>query len=282
MTNKPTIPTKTSQLTNDSGFITSIPSEYVTETELNDKGYLTQHQDLTNYATKTQVNAFDTLTLGINENDGLMYIYKQGVPMGLGVELGVKGDVIGYIDSDNNIILSGALANDTYTVKYEAEDGIYVDIGSLSLGSTPEEPEEPEEPIEIINQIPLSIGSDGKPFNGGQGWKTGYRLSGSSGNESAQSDVEVTGFIPCKMGDTIYIKGIMDDGTHVMGIYDSSFTTIATVTIKEKLTLDGSVTSVTINSNFSGNKDETNTAYFRISADTIDNNSSITVNQRLT
>jgi hypothetical protein len=34
LANKPTIPIKTSQLNNDSGFITSIPSEYVTETEL--------------------------------------------------------------------------------------------------------------------------------------------------------------------------------------------------------------------------------------------------------
>ena len=38
------IPTKTSQLENDSNFLTSVPSEYVTETELNAKGYLTQHQ----------------------------------------------------------------------------------------------------------------------------------------------------------------------------------------------------------------------------------------------
>ena len=36
------IPTKTSQLTNDSGFITSIPSDYVTESELNAKGYATE------------------------------------------------------------------------------------------------------------------------------------------------------------------------------------------------------------------------------------------------
>ena len=36
------IPTKTSQLTNDSGFITSIPSEYITESELNAKGYATE------------------------------------------------------------------------------------------------------------------------------------------------------------------------------------------------------------------------------------------------
>ena len=46
LTNKPTMPTKTSQLTNDSGFITTVPSEYITETELNTKGYLTQHQDI--------------------------------------------------------------------------------------------------------------------------------------------------------------------------------------------------------------------------------------------
>ena len=34
LANKPTIPTKTSQLTNDSGYITSIPNEYINETEL--------------------------------------------------------------------------------------------------------------------------------------------------------------------------------------------------------------------------------------------------------
>lgn len=43
-----TVPTNTSDLTNDSGFITinDIPEEYVTESELNDKGYLTEHQDI--------------------------------------------------------------------------------------------------------------------------------------------------------------------------------------------------------------------------------------------
>ena len=75
---KPTIPTKTSELTNDSGFITSIPEEYVTETELSGKnyatvsqipsldgyateawvgeqGYLTEHQDISNLATKEEL-----------------------------------------------------------------------------------------------------------------------------------------------------------------------------------------------------------------------------------
>ena len=35
------IPTKVSQLQNDSNFLTSVPAEYITETELNDKGYIT-------------------------------------------------------------------------------------------------------------------------------------------------------------------------------------------------------------------------------------------------
>lgn len=41
---KTDLPTKTSQLTNDSGYITSIPDEYITETELNAKGYATTSQ----------------------------------------------------------------------------------------------------------------------------------------------------------------------------------------------------------------------------------------------
>lgn len=55
------IPTKTSELTNDSGYITSIPEEYVTETELDEKGYLTEHQDLSAYALKTEIPSVDGL-----------------------------------------------------------------------------------------------------------------------------------------------------------------------------------------------------------------------------
>lgn len=38
-----------------SRYLTSIPEEYVTETELNAKGYLTEHQDLSSYALKTEI-----------------------------------------------------------------------------------------------------------------------------------------------------------------------------------------------------------------------------------
>ena len=38
-----------------SGFITEIPAEYITETELNSKGYLTEHQSLDGYAKTTDI-----------------------------------------------------------------------------------------------------------------------------------------------------------------------------------------------------------------------------------
>lgn len=53
---KTDVPTSTSQLTNDSNFITSIPSEYITETELTTKGYLTEHQDISEKADKTELH----------------------------------------------------------------------------------------------------------------------------------------------------------------------------------------------------------------------------------
>ena len=59
-----TVPTKTSELTNNSGFITiedvpvlEIPEEYVTETELNDKGFLTEHQDISHLASRNWVES---------------------------------------------------------------------------------------------------------------------------------------------------------------------------------------------------------------------------------
>lgn len=56
------VPTKTSDLTNDSEFLTGVPSEYVTDTELSEKGYQTQAQVETlvtgkGYQTATQVNS---------------------------------------------------------------------------------------------------------------------------------------------------------------------------------------------------------------------------------
>lgn len=198
---KPTIPTKTSQLTNDSGFLTqhqslsgyaktadhytkteadgkyqtkgnyltsvpseyvtetelankkyltSVPSEYITETELNAKGYLTQHQDLSAYAKKTEIPTVPTkisvfnndagylvktsLSLGI-ASDGLIYLFVNGEPVGTGIPQGQSGDVFGYVDENNTVVLNGNLADGTYSVKYEMEDGRTINIGNMVLDS---------------------------------------------------------------------------------------------------------------------------------------------------
>ena len=56
-TTEENIPTKTSQLTNDSGYLTSIPDEYVTETKLNSAiSGKANTSDLNNYYTKTETN----------------------------------------------------------------------------------------------------------------------------------------------------------------------------------------------------------------------------------
>jgi hypothetical protein len=40
----------------DKGYLTDIPNYYITETELNAKGYLTEHQDISG---KVDVSAFE-------------------------------------------------------------------------------------------------------------------------------------------------------------------------------------------------------------------------------
>lgn len=68
------------------------------------------------------------------------------------------------------------------------------------------------------NLVPLSTEADGKTiYNGGLGYKNGYRLS-SSGAEKTQSGSVVTGFIPAKRGDVIRMKGVTW-GTTVSGGY---------------------------------------------------------------
>ena len=89
-TARDSIPTKTSQLTNDSGYITNIPDEYITETELNAKGYATTSQIPTvptnvseftndaNYASETFVsNKIAEAQLGGGEVDLSGYVTKE-------------------------------------------------------------------------------------------------------------------------------------------------------------------------------------------------------------
>ena len=513
LTNKPTIPTKTSELTNDSKFITSIPSEYVTETELNAKGYLTEHQDISNkvdkvsgkglstndYTTseknklagieagannvkvytakecttftsddgtctplavqkavglfppkahehsqyltehqdisgKADKSELNSLTLGVH-TDGMIYLFKNGQPIGNGVTQSTQsGDVVGYVDSENNIVLSGKLADGTYKLKYEMEDGKKLDVGSVTFTSAPftnlADPTSPDwlpdhrlsfttgEARELVghlftnfipakagdvirvkgldmltytagyhlaicgykadksygggavytsasqsqsgdgakdmitvdgdiqtytlmerkgasnsansslayiridgvlksgytsndviitvneeivssddsnkpsytNQIPLSVASDGTPFNGGQGWKTGFRMSLSSGGESSADGCECTGFIPVpNYNAVIRLKNV---GTHdtdggeaghygIVG-YDKNFNKLPNSAVQlgtmiENVSEDGVATLKGLG--WATHFASTELAYVRISSRRIDESSIITVNE---
>lgn len=128
---KSEIPTKTSQLQNDSGYLTSIPSEYVTETELNSKGYLTEvpseyiteeelnaegylteHQSLENYALKTEL---PTKTSQLTNDSGYLTQHQ---------------DISGKVDKING---KGLSTNDYTTEEKNKLNGIEENANNYSL-----------------------------------------------------------------------------------------------------------------------------------------------------
>lgn len=77
------------------------------------------------------------ITLGLH-TDGLIYLFINNSPVGNGIALPTASvnEIVGNIDSDNNIVITGALADGSYSVKYEMNNGSTVDIGELVLNST--------------------------------------------------------------------------------------------------------------------------------------------------
>jgi hypothetical protein len=172
--------------------------------------------------------------------------------------------IFGFVDENNNIIVQGNLADGTYSVKYEMEDGSTIDIGDLSLG---------EEPVEIVNQIPLSIDTDGSIYND-VGYMTNMRIN-SSGNAVSYDGVSVTGFIPVKNGDTVYLKGVMVEGSGMSKchIYDANKASSSSVGSSSGYTDNGDGTyQFTLNN--------ANAAFIRCSSKHImDGSEIITINQ---
>ena len=104
----------------------------------------------------------------------------------------VVNDIIGNVDSENNIILTGNLAAGTYFVKYEMEDGSAIDIGELVLVN-PETPDEPDEPTYT------------NFFDETQGFRG--RLSSTGENRTDASCPFVTNYIGVQKGDVVAISG---------------------------------------------------------------------------
>ena len=313
-----------------------------------------------------QVAENDALSLGVNPDDGLIYIYKNGKAYGTGVEAtGDSGDVVGYIDADNNIVLSGNVPDGTYTIKYEMENGTIIDIGEMVLDSNTyysvtndltncaisnntAEVVAGESyhavisandgyelssvmvtmggtyitdtvytdggiidiasvtgdivitavavEVEVINQIPISTDASGNLFvgTGGEaGYKTGYRMSLSSGNETSASGYEVTGFIPVKVEDVVRIKNIdvtNETYTNIV-FYNSDKTPIKGTASNYGLTLHGLFVTNGTEENgvytstldgFKHNAISTGElAYIRIGSKSITDESIVTVNQEI-
>ena len=228
-----TIPTKVSQLTNDSGFIKSYtetdptvpswakaaskPSYSKSEVGLGNVDNVKQYSasnpppyPVTSVNGKTGAVTLDAGAVGAlpasttiptkvsqlqNDVGFLTEISKEEIVQQVIVALGTP--VFGRVDADNNIILTGELANGEYIIKYEDADGTVTEIGTLNNVPAPT----------YTNVLPLAINSDKTPYNGGQGWKTGYRLN-SSGAEAAVDDWEVTGYIPITTQDVLYFKNV--------------------------------------------------------------------------
>lgn len=79
-----------------------------------------------------------------------------------------------------------------------------------------------------INQVPISIDTNGSIFNG-TGYREGYRLS-SSGGLSALTNSVATGFIPAKPGDIVTMSGVSwptSNGYTYFVMYDANFTKVA-------------------------------------------------------
>ena len=153
------------------------------------------------------------------------------------------------------------------------------------------------------NQIKRSIDTEGNLYNGGKGWKTGYRLN-SSGSEAAFSGWEVTGFIPVDANSYAYFSDIDwnsdGQGRDYLALYDSSFNLIGSQTIisswltnnaaeyvgsdailDENNNLTYLKFSCLVSGGFAGADKSLlqNMAYFRISACGITDESNIAVNE---
>ncbi len=319
----------------------------------NDIGYLTEHQSLEGLATESYVNtqiaaiptpdvsgqisAHNTNTAAhsdirtiisdvdkklyvqdstpVNPKEGALWLDTDAENVYTNVYVPVKGidywteadqeaivqqviaalgtPVFGRVDENNNIILTGDLADGTYTIKYEDSEGEQTVIGTLNHAVVPEPT--------YTNLIPLSIKADGTPYvgdNGEDGYRVNYRIK-SDGTEVAMSGYKCTGYIPAVVTDSIYfstdMKFIKDTSNNTkFALYDSGFNHIGYYTTAGLDELPAQAVSEGMVVDDSGNlvkltplclrywltRDVVEKiAYFRVATTGITENSIITVNE---
>lgn len=190
-------------------------------------------------------------------------------------EVGASGDVVGTLDGANNILLTGALASGTYTLKYEYEDGTVSDVGIIEVGAIPD-----PEPVATNFAEPNAANTSDWSI-----WINEARI-GSDGKYRSNNGTFVTNYVAVQKGDVVYWDKL-HIGTGNQCFYKSDKSTIIPNSFDsvDDLVTAGLITDLTKNDNRGnftianvGGNDEI--AYIRLSGLTATsdlNNASITI-----
>ena len=143
--NKPTIPTKVSDLSNDSGFITSSSLPTKTSDLTNDgdgtNAFLTQHQSLTNYIQKSSTSgllkndgtvdttSYSTFSGSYNDLTNKPSIPSSSSDLSDGSDLVKKSSTTGLLKNDGSV-MTGGTGSSNYAI------GNHTHSGYISTSST--------------------------------------------------------------------------------------------------------------------------------------------------
>lgn len=136
------IPTKLSQLTEDSSHRLVTDNEKLSWNEKADKATTLAGYGITDGATKEDFNGLsEEIANYLPKNQGagnvgkILVVGTDGNLVLTEMPEGQVGDVVGTIDENNNILLSGDIADGTYKLKYEYDDGDIREVGSIVISS---------------------------------------------------------------------------------------------------------------------------------------------------
>lgn len=204
------IPTKVSELTNDKGYLTEHQSlnGYATEIFVNNKiasiptpdvsGQINTHNTNTSSHTDIREQIGQLSSEKVDKSD--LEIIKDEIRVSV-IESFGGNPVFGYVDENNNIILSGNLADGNYSIKYEMEDGSTVDIGQLTFFN--------EQPESMVNLLDTAYDTDLKTVYNGVGWQANMRISNSKLGATTGLKSILTGLIPFgNTDDVFHIRGV--------------------------------------------------------------------------
>lgn len=189
---------------------------------------------------------------------------------------------LGYVFSDVEIQMGGV--DITATVYSNGTINIPNVTGNIIIYAAATKAEK-------TNMLTQAVDGDGSLYNGGTGYKSGYRLN-SNGAEVAQSGVFVTGFMPFKKGDTMSLENVglpananvANNSWCYVALYDSNKNKLYSSYSKEimrhsqnNVTVDANnyVTQWTLNYWLNGSNDLSNAAFVRMSTVAMDGTSKV-------